>query len=79
RKDALELAKILKGINCKLNLIPCNLNFYNFEKPNEEELSIFKEELKKNKIFFTFRESRGSDINAGCGQLKALWEAKCLE
>lgn len=70
KKEAFKLAKLLKGINCKINLIPLNPCF-SFLPPTQKEINLFKEEIKKHKLFFTLRKSRGKDINAGCGQLRA--------
>jgi hypothetical protein len=40
-------------------------------KPHVGFLMEFTEELKKRNIFFTLRKSRGQDIRAACGQLRA--------
>jgi 23S rRNA (adenine2503-C2)-methyltransferase len=70
KKEAFKLAKLLKGINCKINLIPLN-PCSSFSFPTQKEINLFKEELKRYGLFFTLRKSRGKDINAGCGQLRA--------
>ncbi len=81
QKDVLQLAKLVKASGAKLNLIPYNLGKENkFSLKNEvklvsakiEKINIFKQKLKEEKITFTLRKSRGSDINAACGQLRSL-------
>jgi 23S rRNA (adenine2503-C2)-methyltransferase len=72
-KDALELARLLKHINCKVNLIPYNCSCLGFKAAGPREIKIFSEILKKAGIFFTLRKSRGQDISAACGQLQAAW------
>ncbi|MBP7088290.1 MAG: 23S rRNA (adenine(2503)-C(2))-methyltransferase RlmN [Candidatus Omnitrophica bacterium] len=71
-KDAKDLVKLLNAIKCKLNLIA-----YNGSKqtriPSGEEIATFKAELNKKGIFATLRKSKGQDINAACGQLKAIF------
>lgn len=73
RENAVELTKLLKGLNCKVNLISYNVSPLGFEPPEQGEIDIFGEELKKRGIFFTSRKSRGEDINAACGQLYSRW------
>ena len=70
-QDARKLAQLLRGINCKLNLIPLNYSSTKIQSPSEKEINDFKKELKKNGVFFTLRKSKGQDIRAACGQLRA--------
>lgn len=69
--DAKKLAKLLNGVNGKANLIPYNGACSKFEAPDKETVDIFGQELKRRGVFFTLRKSRGQDINAACGQLRA--------
>jgi len=69
--DAKKLAKLLNGINGKANLIPYNGVSSEIKAPDKETVDIFSQELKRRGVFFTLRKSRGQDINAACGQLKA--------
>lgn len=71
RDDAKKLAKLLNKINGKANLIPYNGAFSKFKAPAQEKVDIFSQELKRRGVFFTLRKSRGRDINAACGQLRA--------
>ncbi|MCM8787573.1 MAG: 23S rRNA (adenine(2503)-C(2))-methyltransferase RlmN, partial [Candidatus Omnitrophica bacterium] len=74
KADALGLAKLLKGFRYKLNLILYHPNsFTEFESPSQEEIKTFTSILKEKNVFFTLRKSRGKDINAACGQLRAFW------
>jgi 23S rRNA (adenine2503-C2)-methyltransferase len=73
RTDAIKLARLLKGFSCKVNLIPYNASFLDFKPPSPEEIAAFKNELTRQGIFFTLRKSRGEDIRAACGQLRAIW------
>ncbi|MFH1771608.1 MAG: 23S rRNA (adenine(2503)-C(2))-methyltransferase RlmN [Candidatus Omnitrophota bacterium] len=72
REDALKLVRLLRGVSYKLNLIPCNCNHGDLKFPDDKESNIFISELKKKGIIFTTRRSRGQDINAACGQLRAI-------
>ena len=70
-KDVLKLAALLKGVRSKLNLIPYNESSLDFSTPDGRQVQIFTKELKKRGVFFTLRKSRGGDIHAACGQLRA--------
>ena len=72
QKDALELVKLIKEIRCKLNIIPYNSSkYFSWQPPSKDDINIFQNILKKYNISFTSRKSRGSDISAACGQLRA--------
>jgi len=69
-KHVNELARILNGINCRINLI----RFHSIPKTplvgtNEKKLMKFKEALNAKGIITTIRASRGQDIDAACGLL----------
>lgn len=68
-----KLIKLLRPIDCKVNLIPYNATQGIFKEPSRAEIEDFCGELRKAGIFFTLRKSRGQDIDAACGQLYALW------
>jgi len=73
--NALELSKLLKGINCYVNLIPYNETSYiNLEKSSKEQILKFYDILKKNKINVTIRKEFGSNVSAACGQLRSIHE-----
>ncbi len=69
--DALRLAKLLKGIKCKVNLIPFNpFPGSEFGRPDDTAVRRFQKILLDHKYTAPVRESRGRDISAACGQLR---------
>ena len=69
-KDAYELAKILKGMICHVNLIQLNpTKKYQGKTPSTATALAFQAILTENGIPCTIRLRRGIDIHAGCGQL----------
>ena len=69
--DAHRLAGLLKGIKCKVNLIPFNpFPGSEFERPNDMAVRRFQKILLDNHFTAPVRESRGRDISAACGQLR---------
>ncbi len=74
-QNALKLSKILKGLNCKVNLIPCNvIKELNVQPPEKSEILLFRDYLLKSGINVTLRRPRGEDIEAACGQLRLHYE-----
>ena len=70
--DALNLCKLLKGINCYVNLIPYNeTENIEFKRSNSSQITKFYDILKKNRINATIRKEFGSKVSAACGQLRA--------
>ena len=71
-ENALELSKLLKGINCYVNLIPYNeTENIDFMRSNSSQIGAFYDILKKNSINVTIRKEFGSKVSAACGQLRA--------
>ena len=71
-KEAQELANLLKGINCYVNLIPYNeTKNIGFKRSKEWKILKFYDILKKNKINTTIRKEFGGKVDAACGQLRA--------
>jgi len=70
-EDARRLKTILKGIPAKINIIPCNDNFSGLRAPTESKAKAFQEMLLDYGVLATMRKSRGQEIGAACGQLKA--------
>ena len=68
-KEAKELINLLGNINCKLNIIPYNEVDKKFQRPSEQKIEKFLKIFSKVKFPVTIRRSKGTDINAGCGQL----------
>ena len=74
-ENAMELAKLVKGINCYINLIPYNeTNNLNFKRTSTIQIMKFYDILKKNNINVTIRREFGSKISAACGQLRSKKE-----
>ena len=69
--DAQRLAQLLKGVSCKINLIPYNETDGMYHRPDEAVISRFSEILHQNRDEYRVlvRWSKGQDIRAGCGQL----------
>jgi len=71
-KDAKRLVKLLRPIRAKINLIPFNAyEGSEFNRPEESAILNFKEILNKNNYTAIIRHSKGQDISAACGQLRA--------
>jgi len=71
-ENALELAKLLKGMNVYVNLIPYNeTSHIEFKKSSKNRVMKFYDTLKKNNINVTIRKEFGSKISAACGQLRS--------
>ena len=72
---ALELVKLVKGLNCYINLIPYNeTNNIDFKRTNTIQIMRFYDILKKNSIGVTIRKEFGGKISAACGQLRSKKE-----
>jgi 23S rRNA (adenine2503-C2)-methyltransferase len=70
--DARKLADLLKGVKCKINLIPLNPHEGStLERPSNERVLAFQRMLFHLNRRAIIRESRGKDISAACGQLRA--------
>lgn len=71
REDLEELARILGGLLCHVNLICLNpIEEFNKTKAKEDKIQEFKNRLNEKGIPTTIRREMGSDINAACGQLR---------
>ncbi|MBO4292810.1 MAG: 23S rRNA (adenine(2503)-C(2))-methyltransferase RlmN [Clostridia bacterium] len=70
-EDAARLVKLLKGMNCHVNLIPINkIENGKFDKSTNENIMKFRDYLNDHGIVATIRRELGSDIDAACGQLR---------
>lgn len=68
--DAEMLAAMLKGIPCKINLLPYNESEgLPYRRPSEETINLFQQKLWDAGYTVLVRSSRGADISAACGQL----------
>jgi len=68
--NAKELARLLKGMNVYVNLIPYN-ETNNIEFTKSERIKEFKDTLLKEDINVTVRREFGGKISAACGQLRS--------
>ncbi|MCT6924057.1 23S rRNA (adenine(2503)-C(2))-methyltransferase RlmN [Metasolibacillus sp.] len=76
-EHAEELAKLIKGIKCHVNLIPVNyVPERNYVRTPRNQIFDFEKTLKKHGINVTIRREHGSDIDAACGQLRAKERAQ---
>jgi 23S rRNA (adenine2503-C2)-methyltransferase len=74
-----ELAKRIRGIPCKINIMLYNENpNIPFKRPLDESVAAFRQVLSKKGILNFVRMSRGRDIAAACGQLVSEHKRKPL-
>ena len=75
--DASRLTSLLKGIRCKINLIPFN-PYQNspYHTPTPAEVEEFKDLLIKRKFQVNVRKSKGQDVQAACGQLQSKFRSE---
>lgn len=70
RQSAEKLAKLLRGVRCKINLIAFNeYPGAQFKTPSPEAVEEFRNVLIRHGYTAILRKSKGSDILAACGQL----------
>ncbi len=68
--NARELARLLRHMPAKVNLIPFNpFPQTRFRRSSPERIEAFANILRRNKLMVTTRRTRGDDIDAACGQL----------
>lgn len=73
---ALELAKLISGMNAYVNLIPYNATEnIQFSRSKTIQIMKFYDILKKNRINVTIRREFGGNISAACGQLRSKEES----
>jgi 23S rRNA (adenine2503-C2)-methyltransferase len=71
-EHAEELAKLIKGIKCHVNLIPVNyVPERDYVRTPREQIFLFEKTLKTHGVNVTIRREQGHDIDAACGQLRA--------
>ena len=74
-KHALELANLVRGMNCYINLIPYNeTSHIEYKKSDKESILKFYDTLKKQNINVTIRREFGAKLMAACGQLRSNYE-----
>jgi 23S rRNA (adenine2503-C2)-methyltransferase len=66
-----ELAQLLSGVNCLVNLIPVNpVRETGMIAPDRRAVTAFQKKLEKYTINVTIRREMGADIDGACGQLR---------
>ena len=71
-QHARALARLVKGLRVKINLIPFNpFEGAAFTRPDDGRVLGFQEVLIEKHLFAVVRKSKGADIGAACGQLAA--------
>jgi 23S rRNA (adenine2503-C2)-methyltransferase len=74
-ENAREVAELLRGLRCKINLIALNPGpGIDFTTPGEERVAAFQNILRHSGTPAFVRRPRGRDIYAACGQLKRTVE-----
>jgi 23S rRNA (adenine2503-C2)-methyltransferase len=69
-EDAASLVHLLKGVKCKINLIPYNESAYlDFRAPDPVAVEAFQQFLLDKRFTTIIRDSRARDVCGGCGQL----------
>jgi len=69
-EDAHRLASLLRGIRCKINLIPFNAFSDNsFQRPTPDVIDAFQQIVRNRGLDVFLRKSRGDDVLGACGQL----------
>ena len=70
-EQAKELASILRGMQCHVNLIPLNtVEERDMKGISEDKVRRFLKILQDNNISATRRREMGDDIEGACGQLR---------
>ena len=71
QEDYLRLAKLLKGFNCHINIIPLNtVKERTLQSTSRLEAYKFADRLKELGLSATVRRTMGEDIAGACGQLR---------
>lgn len=79
-EDATELIKLVKHVNCHVNLIPVNpIKERDYVQSNKKVIDNFKNKLEKCQINVTIRREMGRDIDGACGQLRKSYQDRNAE
>lgn len=71
-EDARRLHELLGDLPCMVNLLLFNpFPGAPFERPDPSQVSVFRDQLIREQRIVVVRQSRGRDISAACGQLRA--------
>lgn len=70
KKEADALIRMLRGMECRVNLIRFHeIPDFKYKGSPEPVMELFKERLQKGGVVTTIRASKGEDILAACGML----------
>lgn len=70
-EDAAQLIRLIRGLNCHVNLIPVNpIRERDYVQSERHAVESFKSKLEKSGINATVRREMGRDIDGACGQLR---------
>ena len=76
-RHAVEMVKLLKDLDCRVNLIRFHaIPGIDLKTSNEDKMVFFRDYLTSNGIVTTIRKSRGEDIFAACGMLSTMEKQK---
>ena len=76
-EDAKQVAKLVKKIPCKINLIPFNEHpDSGYQRPPRNRVFNFQRYLLDKGFHVTIRRTMGRDIFAACGQLTSIYEGR---
>ena len=76
-RHAVELAKMLRGIDGRVNLIRFHaIPGVDLKTASAEKMTFFRDYLNNNGVTTTIRRSRGEDILAACGMLSTMENEK---
>jgi 23S rRNA (adenine2503-C2)-methyltransferase len=79
-EDARRLARLLRGIPAKVNLIPYNPNpRLPHRRPTPKQVEEFQKVLQSLNVPAFVRKTRGLDVSAACGQLAYSERTPALE
>lgn len=77
RDQAEELAGLVRGMNCHINLIPVNpIKERDYQQADTSHIAAFRHMLEERHIPVTVRREMGRDISAACGQLRKGYTCK---
>lgn len=73
-EEASRLGKLLRGLNCHVNLIPVNpIEETDYRQSKKDQINRFKDQLAAQGITVTVRREMGTDIQGACGQLRKTY------
>ncbi len=70
-EHAEQLAKLVRGFQCHVNLIPYNpIPEASYQRPDQRRIDLFQQALQERHVAVSVRYSRGLEADAACGQLR---------